>query len=497
MAVATHAEISGLRLWMRVLDAGLAAVEQTAWELRGRAERLVRGAEGLGGEGRETARRLQRATRTGWVLAKIATGYRLHLTRAAFTSRRSAAAALERRHAKSAVRFRELSEEHGGAFLKVGQMLSARPDILPTTWIAELSVLQDAAPRFDFEQARETIEADLGRPLEDLFASFEQEPVAAASIGQVHRAVTRDGAAVAVKVRRPEIEQLVEADLDLLERFVLSMRSSLPPADWETIAAEVRAAVRDELDYERERETMAALHAFFEDDPHVVVPRPIDALSSRRVLTASFVEGRKITRALDELIERGERDRADELLGRLLGAYVRQVLEAGRFQADPHPGNLLATDDGRVVLLDFGCAQRLPEASRRAFLTILEASLVNDRERMSAALFELGFRTRSGDPATLHAFADVMLEAFRGAASGGGVEWPTREQALAQLTELMRAAEDDPVVRLPAEFVMLGRVFGTLGGLFHGYRPRLDLATHLLPSVMRALQASSRSPRER
>jgi len=490
MAVSTHDEISGLRLWMRALDATLAAVEQTAWELRGVAARVAGGAEGLGSESREAARRLQRATATGWVLTRIATGYRLHLTRAAFTSKRRAAAALERLHEKSARRFRELSEEHGGAFLKVGQMLSARPDILPATWIAELSVLQDAAPRFDFAQARDTIEADLGRPLDALFASFDEEPIAAASIGQVHRAVTRDGAVVAVKVRRPGIEALVEADLDLLERFVLSMRSSLPPADWDTIAAEVRAAVRDELDYARERETMAALHAFFEGDPHVVVPRPVEALSSPGVLTASFVDGRKITRALDELVERGERDRVDELLGRLLGAYVRQVLEAGRFQADPHPGNLLATDDGRVVLLDFGCAQELPSTSRRAFLTTFEASLMNDRERMSAALFDLGFRTRSGDPATLHAFADVMLEAFRGAAFGGGVEWPTRERALAQLTELMRAAEDDPVVRLPAEFVMLGRVFGTLGGLFHGYRPRLDLATHVMPVVMRALATS-------
>ncbi len=490
MAVATTDGISGLRLWMRALDATLAAVEQTAWELRDVAGRIARGAEGLGSESREAARRLQRATATGWVLAKIATGYRLHLTRAAFTSKRSAAAALERLHARSAARFRELSEEHGGAFLKVGQMLSARPDLLPATWIAELSVLQDAAPRFSLAEVRETLEADLGRPLEELFASFHEEPVAAASIGQVHRAVTHDGEAVAVKVRRPGIEQLVEADLDLLERTVLSMRSSLPPADWETIAAEVKAAVRTELDYERERETMAALHAFFEGDPHVVVPRPIAALSSRRVLTASFVEGEKITRALDGLVAEGEQERADELLGRLLGAYVRQVLEAGRFQADPHPGNLLVTDDGRVVLLDFGCARELPEASRRELLTIFEASLMNDRERMSGALFELGFRTRSGDPATLHAFADVMLEAFRGAAFGGGVEWPTREHALAQVTELMRAAEDDPVVRLPADFVMLGRVFATLGGLFHGYRPRLDLATHVLPAVTRALQSS-------
>lgn len=489
MAAAMDDEVSGLRIWMRALDATLAAVEQTAWELRGAAERIANGAVGIGAESRLASRRLQRATATGWVLAKIATGYRLHLTRAAFTSRKSAAAALERLHVKSAVRFRELSEEHGGAFLKVGQMLSARPDLLPANWITELSVLQDAAPRFDFTEVREIIEADLGRSIEQLFASFEEEPIAAASIGQVHRAVLRNGTVVAVKVRRPGIEELVEADLDLLERFVLSMRNSLPPADWETIASEVRAGVRAELDYERERETMRVLHAFFDGDPHVIVPRPVDALSSKRVLTASFIEGIKVTRALDALAEQGERDRIDEVLGRLLGCYVRQVLEAGRFQADPHPGNLLVTDDGRVVLLDFGCAQELPDASRRAFLTTFDAAIANDRDRMTTALFELGFRTRSGDPKTLHAFADVMLESFRGAAFGGTTEWPTPDRALAQMRDLMRAQEDDPVERLPPEFVMIGRVFGTLGGLFHGYRPRLDLATHVLPAVLRALAA--------
>ncbi len=473
---------AGLREWLRLLDAVLAAIEAVVWDVRERGERAW-------GDLRGTPEKTRRLAATGWCLTRIATSYRLHVTKSAFVSRARAAASLEALHADNARRFRELSEQHGGAFLKVGQLLSARADLLPPAWIAELAKLQDAAPSLPFEAVRAVIEEDFGQPLDEVFASFEEIPVAAASIGQVHRATTRDGRDVAVKIRRPGVEALVAHDLDLLEAFTLGARDSLPPADWATITAEVRAMVLAELDYRRELATMERLHAFFAEGGFegIRAPRAVEALSTERVLVSSFERGDKITDALDRLRAAGADDRVATVLGRMIEAYVAQILEAGVFQADPHPGNFLVTEDDELVVLDFGCAKELPEAVRDGYLALVQAALRSDREGMVSLLAELGFATRSGRPDTLERFAEAMLNDFRDAAISGELRFPDGEAMLRQARELVGAVEDDPVVKVPEHFVMLGRVFGTLAGLFASYRPRIDYGRHVLPTFSRAL----------
>ena len=349
---------------------------------------------------------------------------------------------------------------------------------------------------------RDVIEADFGRPLAELFAWFDEEPIAAASIGQVHRALTRDGRIVAVKVQRPGIERLIELDLSLLETAVQSLRSMFPPTDTGTIVAEVRAMVRRELDYANEVRMMGRVADFFEDHPGIVVPRPVPDLCGRRVFASSFVEGRKITLALDEwqrLSAEGDRQaesRIGSLLGLLLESYLRQVLEAGVFQADPHPGNLLVTQEGRLVVLDFGCTRPMPERTRGLYLGLMQAFLVGDLDAMATLFDELGFATRSGRPDTLHAFAEALLTSFRKAAEQGeSFVWMSSDEVFAQAAHLLERSEQDPVIRIPSEFVMLGRVFGTLGGLFHHYRPRIDYARHLFPVLGAAIQdLASASP---
>jgi len=471
---------AGLREWLRLLDAVLAVIEEVAWSAREAGEQVL-----------ERARRqpvaMQRLAATGWCLTKIAASYRLHVTRSAFVSRARAARQLEALHEANAKRFHDLSAAHGGAFLKVGQLLSARADLLPDAWIRELSKLQDRAPTVDFEDVRRTVEQDAGEPLEARFASFDPEPLAAASIGQVHRATDHDGRALAVKVRRPGIERLVAHDLDLLEAFVLGARESLPPTDWDTVIDEVRAMVEAELDYDRERATMGRLAAFFEPLEGIRAPRPGDALSTERVLVSTFEPGARITEALDARAADGEDDRVALVLGRLLEAYVAQVLEAGEFQCDPHPGNFLVTDDDEVVVLDFGAAKTLDRATRDGYLDLVQAALADDRARFTARLAELGFATRSGRPDTLDVFADAMLDDFRAAAATGTFAFPDRDTMLVELRAMLDAADADPVVRVPAHFVMIGRVFSTLGGLFMTYRPAIDYGRHVLPTFTRAL----------
>jgi ubiquinone biosynthesis protein len=295
---------------------------------------------------------------------------------------------------------------------------------------------------------------------------------------------------VAVKVQRPGIEALIEADMQLLLVFLDAMKPMFPPTDFDTIASEIAAMVRAETDYVAEAEHGEVVGEALASMPGVFVPRPVRALSSGRVLTTELVIGRKITLALDDLAALGTDEaqaRISEILGTLLEAYVQQILIHGRFHADPHPGNLLVREDDTVVLLDFGCTRLVDNDARQAYLRLVQAFMVGDREGMAASFEVLGFRTRSGRPDTLHAFADAMLSELRQRAAGEKRAKLDADALLEEAARLMQVATDDPVERLPEEFVMLARVFGSLGGLFLHYEPDLDLGRHLAPVLMTAM----------
>ena len=230
--------------------------------------------------------------------------------------------------------------------------------------------------------------------------------------------------------------------------------------------------------------------AFFADHPRITVPRPVRALSRRRVLTSTFVEGERITLALDRW--RAQRDagdtvagaRLDEMLGLVLEAYTRQVLEAGVFQADPHPGNLLVTDDGRLVLLDFGCARDPCRRWRGATTRRCSSRFSPATPRVSRRCWAKWASARRAAAPTRCCTSPKPCSArfARRALAGGGVPWLDRDAAgRAGARCCSKQRSDDPVVRIPDEFAMLARVFGSLGGLFQHYRPRLDWARHMQP----------------
>lgn len=491
----------GLRVWLNVMNATLSALEQTVWQGRELAEQALHAWKKLG-KGAEEAKaeydavmaeaarwpaRVERLKTTGWMMTRITTSYRLWGIKSAFIPRSKMDRALNKLHRKNAILFRDISLQQGGAFLKVGQLLSARADILPKPWVEELRVLQDQATAVTFEQIRNVIETELQDSLENLFASFDPEPIAAASIGQVHRAVLKDGRAVAVKVQRPGLEQIIDLDMTLLKLFVSSIESMLPPTDFDTIVGEIERSVREELDYRKEAHWMQHVGNFLDVLPDVIVPHPITRYCSAKVLVSNFIVATPLMTELDQRQSNGDHAGVSELLGRLLDLYLRQVLQAGIFQADPHPGNLMVTADNKLVLLDFGCTMQLSESFRDGYFKVLGAALMDERETMATLLMNMGFRTRSGKPDTLLMFADALLSQIKNAASNmsnGTMQWPSATDMLKAGQQLLAQAEADPVEKMPAEFIMLARVFTTLGGLFVHYQPRLDVHTYLIPHLV-------------
>lgn len=493
---------SGLKAWLAVINGCIKAIESAAWQGRELADQAFRACQAFGrganavneemqllaDEARRWPARLKRLSITGWMLTKILTSYRLWNTRSAFLPASMREKSLLALHERNAQRFLQTSQKQGGAFLKIGQLLSSRPDLLPQPWVDALTVLQDQVSPIAFDEVRTVIEEDFGQPLEQLFAEFNPEPLAAASIGQVHRARLADGTEVAVKVQRPGLDELVELDMAILKVFVDSVKSALPPMDTDTIVREIQRTVREELDYEREANILHSIGNQLKTVEGVSTPALVPSLSTRHVLTTAFVEGRKLTVVLDELAEHNPAA-LNLMLHRLLDAWFSQVLHGGHFHADPHPGNLMVSEQGELVLLDFGCSQAISREARHGYFRVLQACVVNDPTVVAHTLEQLGFRTRSGQPDTLLAFVSAILDQVREAIINPEQQdgWPSSEMIMQQLADLLGQLEHDPVESMPDDFIMLARVFGTLGGLFLHYQPDIDIAGLMLGYLTRPI----------
>jgi predicted unusual protein kinase regulating ubiquinone biosynthesis (AarF/ABC1/UbiB family) len=283
-----------------------------------------------------------------------------------------------------------------GAAMKIGQVLSTVDwDLVPEgerdAFKERLAALRDAVPPADAKAVRRVVEQDLGGRLSDHFAAFSAEPVAAASIGQVHRATTRDGRDVAVKVQYPGVAEAVETDLRNMNLLFPLIRRLAPGLDVKAIAAELRARIGEELDYEIEAQHQRTVARAFRGHPFVVVPGVDTSLSTRRVLVTDFVEGRgfeAVKRAGDET-----RDRFGEIAFRFFyGLLTRERLCAG----DPHPGNYLALEDGRVCFLDFGLMRRVPAAYLDGERALARAVIEGDADAVHRGLSHLGYLPEPG-----------------------------------------------------------------------------------------------------
>jgi predicted unusual protein kinase regulating ubiquinone biosynthesis (AarF/ABC1/UbiB family) len=273
-----------------------------------------------------------------------------------------------------------------GAIMKLGQMVSFISDDIPEEYRAVLQSLQAEAPPMDFAAIRDVVEAELGRPLERAFARFDTEPLAAASIGQVHRARLPGGEDVAVKVQYPGVADAIRADLDnvdLLYRFVGMMYPKLDPRQ---VVSEMRVRLSEELDYRQEASSQAAFADLYDGHPTIRIPKVHGEYSTARVLTSEFVEGRRFD-AVDSF-DQAQRDHYGETLYRFVFGSTSRFRV---FNGDPHPGNYLFDDEGRMVFLDFGLTKYFPEKMIKRWRRAQLAHLDEDRETFRRLLGELDF----------------------------------------------------------------------------------------------------------
>jgi ubiquinone biosynthesis protein len=383
------------------------------------------------------------------------------------------------RHATAPERLRLALEELGPTFIKLGQVLSTRADLLAPEFRLELAKLQDDAPRLASEVVREFVRTELGGEPESVFATFDPEPLAAASIGQAHAAAMPDGTEVVVKVRRPGAMEQVELDLEILMNGALhASRRSGQMAEYDVvgIAEEFAQTLRAELDYLREGRNAERFAANFADDADVQIPRVFWEHTTSRMITLERIRGIKITdlAALDE----AGIDRHD-LARRGTDVMAKMVFQDRFFHADPHPGNFFIQPGGRIGLIDFGMVGALDAELRDQLAMLMVALVRGNPDRLAAALLELGAATARVDRERLRDDLAELLSRHSGRGSGK-LDFGT---VSGELLEIVRRHH----LRPPRDLALLLRAFVMNEGMAEQLDPDFRLVEQLRPYVYRHL----------
>jgi ubiquinone biosynthesis protein len=358
-------------------------------------------------------------------------------------------------------------EKLGPTFIKLGQVLSTRPDLLPAPYLEALSRLQDDVEPFPFEQVQQIVEAELGARLSKAFSVFEERPVAAASLGQVHRAALRDCRVVAVKVQRPGIAENIAGDLKTLDeiaQFLTNRTDAGKHYDLSGMLDEFRTAINNELNYEQEAENLRLIGGNLEEFKLITVPRPVDGYTTRRVLTMEYVSGNKVT-AISPIVST-ELQR-DVLADTLVRAYLKQIVIDGVFHADPHPGNVLVTDEGLLALVDLGMVGRLSPQMQERLLKLLLAISEGRGEEAAEVAVALGEKLPEFNEAGFKRDISTLVGRI-GHQSLGQFQIGRVFLDLSQLI-------NDNAMRAPSELTMLGKTLLNLDEVARALDPTFDV----------------------
>ncbi len=389
-------------------------------------------------------------------------------------------------HADRGRRVRNMLDELGPTFVKFGQLLSTRPDVMPPDIVAELRSLQDDVSPIDIRDVRRVIEEELGLTIEQAFLRFDEVPVAAASIGQVHRAALPTGDEVVVKVQRPQAPRQIESDLQLMRsaaRVVRERVRALDFIDAEGLVDEFARSIRQELDYQHEARNAEAFRRNFGDSTEVVVPKVIWRYSTGRVLTLEYLEG---TQFADLELDSHTPEQRRELAYRMTDAWMTMIFRHGFFHGDPHPANILLLPDGRIGLVDFGLAGRLTDEDMTRLTRLFVDAATENVAVLPRRLSELGLRyPKEREPELQAAIEELFYRYY-----GSSISSIDPIEVIREGLDLIYSLN----LRLPTRFVILDKAIATLGAVGVELYPDFNVFEVARPYA-RGLIADRFSPR--
>lgn len=376
-----------------------------------------------------------------------------------------------------AERVRMAFEELGPTYIKFGQVLSTRPDLVPVDFTRELSKLQDEVPSFAFNEVSKIIETELGSPPEELFDFIDEIPFASASIGQVHRAGLEDGETVAVKVQRPGIKKIIEVDLEimlhlatLMERNIKEMALYRPVK----IVEEFARTLEKEIDYTIEAASMERIDRHFLDDPNIYIPKVYRDTTTERVLTMELVDGIKVSE-----IERLEEAGLDRKIITARGAdfYLKQIFNYGFFHADPHPGNIFILPDNVICLLDFGMTGSVDRKTREDFVDLIDSVVHRHESRATQVLLKL---TSWDDEPDIR-----MLEKDVADFMGQHLYKPLEDIEIGKLLNHLLEVASRYRLMIPPDIFFMMKVLTTMEGVALALDPNFDMIAQAAPFIER------------
>jgi predicted unusual protein kinase regulating ubiquinone biosynthesis (AarF/ABC1/UbiB family) len=434
-----------------------------------------------------TSGRARRAMKIGGLASQVGSSYLWTSLRRPFLASGRYEQELLDTHLKNARRIVEGSKQLRGAFMKLIQMLSTRADLLPGEALDILKATQSSVPPMDYPLIAKQIKREFSKTPEQLFASFEHEAFAAASLGQVHRARLKSGEEVAVKIQYPGVDATVEQDLGNL-KFLLRTLQAIAgdimrqKIDTSTIFTELAERLREEIDYVTEARNIAEFNRLLAGDDDILLPRVIKGLSSRRVLTMTYVDGYR----LGDVFGAATDAKLRAWVARKYYCLVwRQILEFGVLHTDPQPGNYLVTWHPKLAILDFGSVRHFSEPVRKASLSLAQAIIAGDDRAMAAALVKLGYLDSAQEPAPMVKIIYMLFEPV----ITDRPYHPDEFDAIGKASAVGEIAFEHKLYKSPRHSIFLIRALIGLDGIMKGLGAKLNYAALFRECVRHAAEA--------
>jgi ubiquinone biosynthesis protein len=374
-------------------------------------------------------------------------------------------------------RLRMAFEELGPTYIKLGQVLSTRPDLVPRDIVKELAKLQDEVPPFSFAEVKDAVEAEFGKASEDIFDELEEQSLASASIGQVHKARLKDGESVAVKIQRPGIQKVIEVDLEIMLHLATLAEHHIKEFEIHRpvkIVEEFARTLEKEIDFNIEATNMERIGRQFLDLPHVYIPLVFREFTTSRILTTELIDGIKISKI--EMLEAAGLDKK-VIADRVVGLVLKQAFDHGFFHADPHPGNIFVLADNVICMVDFGMMGLVDRATREAFVDLIDSVVHQNEVKAAQGLLSL---TEWDDPPDLRALEREVADFM-----GRHLYKPLKDMQIGKLLQDLIELTIRFRLRIPPDIFLMIKALSAVEDVGRTLDPEFDLIGHATPIIKR------------